>query len=267
MVTEVDLSTWAYFDAATPLALAHRGGALLPANAGIENSLAAFQNAVALGYRYLETDVHCSVDGVVFAFHDDNLERLTGNPAAINSLSAAEIGDARLGGLEPIPTMRELFEALPNARFNIDVKADSAVEPTLALLEDCEAIDRVCLASFSHDRLQRIRALMPRAATSFSPREVARLKLSPTRRGRAFGARNGAVCLQVPHTRGSITVVTRRFVRHAHDLGLQVHVWTIDDADEMNHLLDLGVDGLVSDRIDVLRQVLTTRGQWREPEA
>ena len=266
-MTGIDLSTWAYFDTPTPLALAHRGGALLPANDGIENSLVAFEHAVELGYRYLETDVHCSSDGTVFAFHDDNLERLTGNPAAIDSLTAAEIGQARLGGREPIPTMRELFEALPEARFNIDVKSDGAVDATLALIEDCGAIDRVCLASFSHERLERIRAQMPKVATSFSPREVARLKLSPTRAGQAFGTRGGGLCLQVPHTRGRITVVTRRFVERAHALGLQVHVWTIDDAAEMNQLLDLGVDGLVSDRIDVLKDVLTTRGQWRDPRA
>ncbi len=263
-MTGVDLNTYAYFDESTPLAFAHRGGALLPANEGIENSLLAFRNAFDLGYRYLETDVHCSADGVVYAFHDDNLERLTGNPAAIRSLPAADIDEARLGGREPIPTMRELFEALPEARFNIDVKSDGAVDATLQLIEDCGAADRVCLASFSHERLQRIRALMPKIATSFSPREVARLKLSPTSPGQSFGARHGGVCLQVPHHRGPVTVVTRRFVDRAHAQGLQVHVWTIDDADEMNELLDLGVDGLVSDRIDVLKDVLTARGQWRE---
>lgn len=263
-MTSADLSTYAYFETPTPLALAHRGGALLPANKGIENSIVAFRNAVDLGYRYLETDVHCSSDGVVFAFHDDNLERLTGHPAAISSLSATEIGTARLGGREPIPTMRELFEALPEARFNIDVKSDGAVGPTLALIEDCGAADRVCLASFSHERLQLIRARAPRLATSFSPREVARLKLSPTASGQAFGVQHGGVCLQVPHTRGRITVVTRRFIDRAHALGLQVHVWTIDDADEMNQLLDLGVDGLVSDRIDLLKDVLTARGQWND---
>lgn len=262
-MTGVDLSTFAYFDASTPLALAHRGGALLPANEGIENSLLAFQNAVDLGFRYLETDVHCSADGVVYAFHDDNLGRLTGNPAAINSLGATEIDEARLGGREPIPTMRELFEALPEARFNIDVKADRAVDPILDLIEECGAIDRVCLASFSHERLRRLRARMPQVASSFSPREVARLKLSPTSLGQSFGARGGGVCVQVPHTRGRITIVTRRFVDRAHALGLQVHVWTIDEADEMDSLLDLGVDGIVSDRIDVLKDVLTARGQWK----
>lgn len=259
-----DLSAFAYFDAATPLALAHRGGSLLPANLGIENSLAAFRNAVALGYRYLETDVHCSADGVVYAFHDDNLARLTGNPAAINALPSAEIDRVHLAGHEPIPTLRTLLESLPGARFNVDIKADAAVGPTLDVIEDCGAVDRVCLASFSHRRLLRIRARLPRVATSFSPQEVARLKLGPRHGARRHGLPSSAVCAQVPRRQGRLTVVTRRFVERAHRLGLQVHVWTIDDATEMNQLLDLGVDGLVSDRIDVLKDVLTTRGQWSE---
>ena len=263
-MTAVDLSTFRYFDAPKPLALAHRGGALLAANDGIENSLRAFQNAAALGYRYMETDVHCSADGVVYAFHDDNLERLTGDPSAIRSMQSSAVDKVLLGEHDPVPRMAELLDLLPDVRFNIDVKADSAVDATLDLIEAHGAIDRVCLASFSHERLQRIRARLPRVATSMSPREVARLKLGASSRGQGFGVRRGAVCAQVPHHQGRITVVTPRFLRRAHALGIQVHVWTIDDADEMNELLDLGVDGLVSDRIDVLKDVLTARGQWEE---
>lgn len=264
-MTAVDLSTYQYFDAPTPLPLAHRGGALLPENDGIENSLKAFQNAAALGYRYMETDVHCSADGIVYAFHDDNLERLTGDSSAINSLQSKAVDKAILGEREPIPRMADLFEELPDVRFNIDVKADSAVEATLDLIEAHGAIDRVCLASFSHERLQRMRARFPTVASSMSPTEVARLKLGPIQFAQSFGVRRGAVCAQVPHRQGRITVVTPRFIQRAHALGIQVHVWTIDDADEMNELLDLGVDGLVSDRIDILKDVLEARGLWEEP--
>lgn len=264
-MASVDLSAFKYFDAPTPLALAHRGGALLSANDGIENSMTAFRNAVDLGYRYLETDVHVSADGVVYAFHDDNLVRLTGNPALIRDLPSSAIDEARLGGREPIPLMSDLLEAFPDARFNIDIKADGAVDPTLDLIESRGAVDRVCFASFSHARLLRIRARLPHAASSFSPREVARLKLAASPLGQGYGVRRGGVCAQVPHRQGRVTVVTRRFVQRAHALGVQVHVWTIDDADEMNHLLDLGVDGLVSDRLDVLKDVLIARGQWEDP--
>lgn len=252
-----------YFGTPTPLPLAHRGGALYGPNLGIENSLAAFQNAADLGFRYMETDVHCSADGVLYAFHDDTLERLTGNPAAIANLNSADIDDVRLGGREAIPRMQDLFETLPDVRFNIDIKADGALDATLALVRRLGAVDRVCFASFSHERLQKIRAAMPEAASSFSPKEVARLKFGfgPLQ---AYGVARGGMCVQVPHRHGPITVVTRRFIERAHRLGLQVHVWTIDDADEMRYLLDLGVDGLVSDRIDVLKDVLMARGLWRE---
>lgn len=260
-----ELSSFDYFDARTPLAIAHRGGALLPANEGIENSLRAFRNAVELGYHYLETDVHCSVDGVVYAFHDESLERLTGDSSAIRDLSAQTIDKARLGGREPIPRMGDVLDALPRVRFNIDIKADDAVDATLDLIELHGAQDRVCFASFSHERLRRIRARLPHAATSMSPREVAWLKLGPVAAAQAYGVNRGAVCAQVPHRQGHITVVTQRFVQRAHALGIQVHVWTIDDPAEMNQLLDLGVDGLVSDRIDVLKDVLSARGRWKDP--
>lgn len=259
----VDLRRFAYFDAPTPLALAHRGGALYEPNIGLENSLAAFRNAVDLGYGYVETDVHCSVDGVVYAFHDDTLERLTGDAVAIADLPSAQIDAARLGGTDPIPRMEDLFEEFTHTRFNIDIKSDEALEPTLDLIRRMRVVDRVCLASFSHRRLQRISALLPEAARSFSSREVAWLKFGPGQ-VKAYGVRRGGVCVQVPHRHGSITVVTPRFVERAHVLGLQVHVWTIDDADEMRQLLDLGVDGIVTDRIDVLRDVLIERGTWRD---
>lgn len=264
-MTAVDLSAFKYFDAPTPLALAHRGGAGLPANEGIENSMAAFRNAVDLGYRYLETDVHASADREVYAFHDHNLARLTGDPSAIGDLPSSAINDARLGGREPIPLMGELLDAFPDARFNIDIKADGAVDPTVDLIEAHGAVDRVCFASFSHARLLRVRARLPHAATSFSPREVARLKLAASPLGQGYGVRGGGVCVQVPHRHGRAAVITHRFIRRAHAFGIQVHVWTVDDADEMNYLLDLGVDGLVSDRIDVLKNVLIARGQWEDP--
>lgn len=254
----VDLSRYRYFDAPTPLALAHRGGAKLPSNRGIENTAAAFRHAVDLGYRYIETDVHTSRDGVVFAFHDDSLDRLTGESGAIRDLAAQDVRRARIGDREPIPELADLLAEFPDTRFNIDLKADSSVVPTMDVLAAAGALDQVCLASFSHARLRLARSIAPGVATSFSPREVARLKLSPP-----WGpGPSGGVCVQVPRRRGRLTVVDSRFVARAHARGLQVHVWTIDDPAEMNELLDLGVDGIVSDRIDLLRDILLARGEW-----
>lgn len=245
----------------TPVAYAHRGGAHYGPNHGIENSLAAFENAVRLGYRYLETDARTSADGTVFAFHDSSLDRTTDRRGTLAKLPAREVQRARIGGREPIPLLSEMLAAFPDAYVNIDVKEAAAVAPTLEAIEKAGAEDRVCLASFSHRRLARIRALAPHLPTSASPPEIARVLAHPWRVLPRLRA-GGVDCVQVPTRRGWLEIVTLRFVRTAHDLGLAVHVWTIDDADEMHRLLDLGVDGLMSDRIDVLRDVLTARGQW-----
>lgn len=253
-----------YLDSPTPIAFAHRGGSLVEANHGIENTISSFTHAYKLGYRYLETDVHVSADGRVYVFHDDTLERMTGNVASISSLTSDLVDAELLGGRDRIPTLEELIKAFPDARFNIDLKSDEAVEETCSVIEDYDAVDRVCLASFDHGRLRRIRQRLPGVATASSRREVALVKLLPAAIVRRMGI--PAIALQVPETRRRIRIVTRRFVKRAHALGIQVHVWTIDDEDSMNRLLDLGVDGIMTDRTDVLKDVLVARGTWREPQ-
>ncbi len=254
----------AYLDSPTPIAFAHRGGSLNAPNVGIENSLAAFAHAYGLGFRYFEIDVHVSADGRVYVFHDDTLERMTGNRASIASLTADLVDVELLGGREPIPTLEALMKTFPDVRFNIDVKSEEAVEETCAVIEDYDAFDRVCLASFDHDRVQRLRQRLPGVATASSSREAAMVKLLPALLLRRTKVQ-AAVCLQVPERRHGIRVVTRRFVRRAHALGMQVHVWTVDDADSINRLLDLGVDGIISDRTDILKDVLVARRMWRDP--
>ncbi|VXB90208.1 glycerophosphodiester phosphodiesterase [Aeromicrobium sp. 9AM] len=245
---------------APPLAFAHRGGSRTAGNVGVENSLAAFAHAYELGYRYLETDVRTSSDGVVYAIHDAALDRLSGSPDLVAGLSAESLDLQRLDQREPFARLDALYEAFPDARLNIDVKSDDAVEATCAVVEAHDAVDRTCLSSFSHARLVRVREILPAVATSASRREVAafkllsRLLLKPT-----------YVCLQVPAVLRGFRVVTRRFVRKAHALGLQVHVWTIDEPDQMHELLDLGVDGIITDRTDVLKDVLIARGTWKDP--
>lgn len=262
MTVRVDLSRYPYFDRPAPLAMAHRGGALLPGLEGLENTMAAFRAAVELGYTYLETDVHASRDGVVYAFHDSDLSRLGGSPEGISDLPSERVDAIRLMDREPVPRLTTVLTELPDARLNIDVKSDHALAPTLQVLREADALDRVCLASFSDARLRRIRALEPSVATSAGPREVATVVLGPTRGIRASVVRAGVTCLQVPARRGPVPVVTRRFVEHAHDLGLQVHVWTVDDPAQMRSLLRIGVDGIVTDRPDLLRQVLIESGNW-----
>ena len=252
-----------YFADATPIGLAHRGGSTYEPNIGRENTVAAFREAVAMGYRYLETDVHASADGRLVAFHDDVLDRVTDGRGAIAELPWSEVSTARINGTDTIPLMDELFETFPQARFNIDIKAPGAIAPLVEAIRRHDAIDRVCIGSFSDGRLRAVRkALGPRLATSAGPVGVATMRLLPSVIARLL--RSPAQALQIPvtHTIGPVTptVVTRRLVGTAHRMGKQVHVWTIDEAEEMHRLLDLGVDGIVTDRIDTLRDVLVERG-------
>ncbi len=240
-----------------PLAFVHRGGA----EEAAENSVDAFRRAVSLGYRYVETDVHATADGVVLAFHDHRLDRVTDGRGLVEQLTWAEVSRALIAGRAPIPRLDELLEEFPQVRFNIDAKHDAVVDPLAALLVRSKALDRVCVASFSDRRLARLGALLgPRACLSMGPRGVLRLRLAATTGRRVPLPR--ADCVQVPVRVGPVTVVDRRFVDAAHRRGLPVHVWTVDDAAEMSRLLRLGVDGLMTDRPVVLRDVLLGWGGW-----
>jgi glycerophosphoryl diester phosphodiesterase len=247
---------FAFLDHPGPLAFAHRGGAGL----NPENTWASFSHAVSLGYRYLETDVRLTRDGVVLAFHDATLDRVTDRTGAIAQLRWDEVRRARIAGQQELVRLDELFEAFPDARVNIDAKEDAVVEPLARVIERTDAIDRVCIASFSDARLARARAALgPRLCTSAGPRGVARLRLAAT--GAPVGAPR-LPCVQVPVRARGVRLVDRRFVATAHRAGIGVHVWTVDDPAEMERLLDLGVDGLMTDRPDLLRDVLVQRGQW-----
>lgn len=241
-----------YLDWPGPIAFAHRGGA----GDHPENTMPAFQHAVDLGYVYLETDVHATRDGVLAAFHDPDLSRTCGRDGTISSLRWAEVVEARVDGREPIPSFEELVGSFPDVRFNIDCKADSAVEPLVDAIRRLDCLDRVCIGAFSDRRLRRIRAAFGDAlCTSFGPAQVAALVLL----GRVPG---GGQVAQVPVQQGRITVVSERTVARAHRLGLQVHVWTIDEPAEMHRLLELGVDGIMTDRPQRLKDVLVERGDW-----
>ncbi len=252
-----------------PIAIAHRGGA----GEAPENTLEAFEIAVGLGYSFLETDAHLTRDGVLVAFHDERLDRVTDRVGAIAELGIAEVEAADAGHVfSPdggssfpfrgrgvrVPRLEAILARWPAARVNIDPKSDACVEPLAALLDRLDAWERVCVGSFSDRRLRRIRARgAGRARTSMGPRAVALTRVASTS-GRM--PRLGADCIQVPIRQGPVRIVTRRFVRAAHRAGVPVHVWTINDEATMDELLDLGVDGVMSDRIRLLRNVFTRRG-------
>ncbi|MFF8596358.1 glycerophosphodiester phosphodiesterase [Streptomyces sp. NPDC015220] len=246
-----------YLDHPGPIPFAHRGGA----GDGPENTVAQFRRAVGLGYRYIETDVHATADGRLVAFHDATLDRVTDGSGRIADLPWARVRQARVAGREPVPLFEELLETFPEVRWNVDVKAEPALLPLLEVIERMDAWGRVCVGSFSEARAARAQRLAgPRLATSYGTRGVLGLRL------RSWGApaalRGSAVAAQVPVSQSGIPVVDRLFVRAAHARGLQVHVWTINEPEPMHRLLDLGVDGIMTDHIDTLRKVMEERGVW-----
>ncbi|WP_307798463.1 glycerophosphodiester phosphodiesterase family protein [Actinoplanes flavus] len=247
-----------YLDGPGPLAFAHRGGAA----AGDENTAEAFERAVAMGYRYVETDVHATADGIPVVIHDAELDRVAGRAARVADLTWADLATVRVGGAAAVPRLDDVLHAWPRIRFNIDVKSDAVVEPAVAAVRAAGAEDRVLLASFSDARLARVRALGgPKIATSLGMRGVARLRIAATA-GIRVRLPESVAAAQVPVRHGRITLVTPRFVGYLHRLGLHLHVWTIDDPEEMVRLLDMGVDGIMTDRIEVLRDVYAARGFW-----
>lgn len=252
--------THPYLAGHRPRAFAHRGWHVDDLT-GMENSLSSFRRAVQEGYRYIETDVHATSDGVVVVHHDHTLDRTTDAHGVVSELPWTEVQHARVGGREPIARLADVLEELPDTFFNIDVKSESAVEPIIALLRKAKSLHRVCLASFSDNRLARLRKIAgPELLTSLGPRSAGAL-WAAGRIPLAGLAVRGQVA-QVPVSQGRLHIVDRKFVQAAHRRALEVHVWTIDDEADMRALLDLGVDGLVTDRPDVLREVLRSRNSW-----
>ncbi|WP_128378457.1 glycerophosphodiester phosphodiesterase [Streptomyces cavernae] len=246
-----------YLDHPGPIPFAHRGGAA----DGLENTEAAFRRAVEAGYRYIETDVHTTADGRLVAFHDATLDRVTDGAGRIADLPWADVRQARVAGREPVPLFEELLETFPDVRWNVDMKAESSLLPLLDLIRRTDCWDRICVGSFNEARVARAQRLAgPRLATSYGTKGVLGLRLRSW--GFPAALRRSAVCAQVPQAQSGIPVVDHRFIQEAHARGLQVHVWTVNDAVAMHRLLDLGVDGIMTDHIGTLRDVLKDRGTW-----
>jgi glycerophosphoryl diester phosphodiesterase len=244
-----------YLDHPRPLAFAHRGG---PAHFP-ENSWKAFEHAVGLGYAYLETDAHATADGAVVAFHDKTLDRVTDSSGAIASMTAAQVATARIAGTEPIPLLADLITTWPEVRFNVDLKDEPVIGALVDVLRSTNAWDRVCITSFSGRRLQAARQLLPRpVCMATSPAAVGAIRAgTPVSALAARFARQYVQCAQIP-----VRMASGPFIRRAHAAGLQVHVWTVNDPAVMTSLLELGVDGIMTDETIALRDLLIARGQW-----
>lgn len=252
--------------AAAPRVLAHRGfvSAASAADGIAENSFAAVAAAHAAGAVYVESDCHLTADGEVVLFHDADLHRVTGDPRTIASVRASELEHimAERGGLI---TLRQALESFPTVRFNLDVKADAAAEPAGRIV--AEHADRVLLTSFSDARRRRAIAAAHHEggepATSGGRTTIAAVvaatALHAPRAARSAWAEVDA--LQIPEHQGRLRLLTPRLLDAAHDHGVEVHVWTVDDPAEMARLLDLGVDGIVTDRADLALELVGRRGR------
>lgn len=232
---------------------AHRGGT----SDAPENSLRSFLVAYETGFRFMETDVHASSDGVLFAFHDNDLNRTCGADVLIENLTSYEIEKYRVDGTDPIPKLTDLLEAMPDAFFNIDCKADTALQPLIRDLAAHNLLDRACIGSFSDRRLRAIREEFGhRVCTSAGPREVTAITVG------AGVKPDGPNCLQIPMRQGPINLASQRFIKRAHRLGLPVHYWTIDDPEHMHRLIKNGADGIMTDHPKRLRSTLSEISKW-----
>jgi len=271
-----------FLDQPRPLAFAHRGGA---AHAP-ENSWRAFEHAVKTGYAYLETDVRATLDGELVAFHDRTLDRVTDGTGPVGDWAYPDLSTVRIAGTEPIPRLEDLLGAWPDLRFNIDLKDVASVALLPSVLARTAAWDRVCVTSFSGARLRAFRVLasapvclgLPPAALAAVRFRAARF--SAVRLGAGAGAGTSTststgtgtgtgpgwrrraegpapACAQVP-----ASVASPAFIRRAHALGLDVHIWTVNRKADMIRMLDRGADGIITDQIVMLRDVLLARGQW-----
>lgn len=227
--------------------------------------MAAFRAAVGLGTVHLETDVHTTADGVLVVFHDESLDRVTDSAGRIAELTGDEVARARIGGREPVPTFDELAVAFPDTKLNLDVKDWNSVGPIAEAIERQGIHHRVLVTSFSDRRRRAVLRRLSRKTASSAGSTLTALFVflgpvlpSPVARKLLVDVD----VFQVPARYGRFPVVTKGFVRRAHKAGRYVHVWTINEPDEMEWLLDLGVDGIVSDRLDLLKAVLLERQQW-----
>lgn len=279
-----------YLDGPRPRAFAHRGWHV-DGLEGLENTLVSFHRAAAEGYAYVETDVHATADGVLVVHHDATLRRVADHPGVLRTMSWADLADVRVGGQEPLPRLEQALEELPETRFNVDLKSPAALGPMLRLLEDDDVAARVAVASTDENRVQAVRDRFgDRVITGVAAQSAVALRLrsaAPTVLRRGVGRVAGAIAVghgvgrtvglpravdrtlpvrgdlaQLPRSVGIVPVIDRSIVEVAHGMGIEVHVWTVDEPAAMHRLLDLGVDGLMTDRPDRLRDVLLARGSW-----
>lgn len=249
--------THPFLDHHGPLPLAHQGGG----DDEVENSTAAFANAARLGYRYLDVDLQVTSDGVLVAHHDETLDRLTDLDGRIDEKPWAEVAEARLPNGEPLARFDELLDAHASACWNIEIKTNTALGPAVEVVGDRGLDQQVCFNTFNDLRMRRIRKAAADLDPAYSTPLVSTIWLKLTSY-LPLPYRSFAHVSQAPVKDRGIPVLNERFVERAHRVGLHVIAWTIDEPDEMQRLLDIGVDGILTDAPSQLKSVLEERGEW-----
>ena len=233
--------------------MAHRGGSL----EAPENTLESFKYALDIGSDIIETDIQLSSDGIPYIFHDDDLKRIPGIEKNFNELLASEIDELNIFDDCKIPTLEETLKQFPNTKFQIDFKTDEVVDPAIEIINKLPNIKKnLCVASFSSQRLQKIKSKLSDVTYSMGPHEVLKLLL------KSFGVYRGEIsgdCLQIPIYRYGIKIVTRRFVDFCKRENIKISVWTINSIEEMDYLIGLDVDGIITDKPKALINLLASR--------
>ena len=233
--------------------MAHRGGSL----EAPENTIESFKYAIEIGSDIIETDIQLSSDGVPYIFHDDDLKRIPGIEKNFNDLLASEIDELNIFGDFKIPTLEETLKQFPDTKFQIDFKTDEVVDPAIEIINKLPNVKKnLCVASFSSQRLQKIKSKLSDVTYSMGPHEVLKLLL------KSFGIYRGEVggdCLQIPIYRYGIKIVTKRFVDFCKRENIKISVWTINSTEEMDYLIDLDVDGIITDKPKALINLLASR--------
>lgn len=242
-----------------PLAIAHRGGAHL----GPENTLAAFAMSTALGLRYIESDIRLTADGELVCFHDEMLDRCTTGTGRIGAVTSARLRSrVRVGGTEPIPTLGEALDAFPEACFTVDLKEQAAIAPMARLLQRRDYAERVCVAGAWDGWLQLLASQAPHVRTALGWRSLVALIAASKAGLQPPASVVSGRFAHVPMRLGRLPIHSAALIRRARRLGVRVVVWTVDDPETMHELFDMGVDGVITDRPDILRTVLISRGDW-----
>ena len=246
-----------FFSPALPRVFGHRGSA----GTHPENTLESFRAAVASGVQYLEFDIHMTRDGEIVVAHDEHLKRMCGLDRVISDMTYAELAKADAGrmftldgatfpfreeGIK-VPRLAEVLAEFPTLRMIVEVKqiAPSVVAPMLEVIDRAGMRRNVLVASEHQEPLDEVRKLAPEIPTNFSYLESGMFIQAMGTRDASY--RPPADAVQIPHRHESWELVTRESVDFAHRLGLEVHVWTVNEKAEMSELLDMGVDGLISD--------------------